>query len=347
MKNASQASILENFNFQLLVRPNTGKYSMNTPQELTLALEHQIKGTKLANLKDDAQELSNRYRAEIGNGEPLITLNSEVVAYAAARMPATLQAVSFALKQVINSTSCDPKTMLDVGAGTGAAVWAAEQELDLKSITCLERQDAMREVGSTMMQDGSPLLRNAKWMNEDLTSCSDLERADLVTASYVLNEMTDEDQIETAEKLWDATQMILLIIEPGTPVGFAHLKRIRQALLKKGAYVAAPCTHNGECPMKENDWCHFTCRVNRTQLHRQLKGGEAPFEDEKFSYMAFTREKFSGQDARIIRHPQIRKGHIMFEVCTSEGIKDITLSQRDKAKYKKARKAKTGDLLQY
>ena len=318
---------------------------MDTPQELRIALEHQVKGNKLAKMRDDAQELSNRYRAEIGNGEPLITLHSEVVAYAAARMPATLQAVSFALKQVINSTHCNPQTMLDVGAGTGAAVWAAEHELDLKSITCLEREVAMREVGETMMQYGSPLLRNAKWISDDLTSCSHLERTDLVIASYVLNEMTDEDQMKTALKLWDATEMILLIIEPGTPVGFTHLKTIRHALLKNGAYVAAPCTHNNDCPMKENDWCHFTCRVNRTQLHRQLKGGDAPFEDEKFAYIAFTREKSRSQEARIIRHPQVRKGHIMFEVCTNEGIKNITLSQKDKEKYKKAKKAQTGHLL--
>ncbi|MDA3799583.1 MAG: rRNA methyltransferase [Kiritimatiellae bacterium] len=320
---------------------------MDVPQELRIALEHQIKGTKLAKMRDDAQELSNKYRAEIGNGKPLITLHSEVVAYAAARMPATLQAVSFALKQVINSTQYNPQTMLDVGAGTGAASWAAEHELNLKSITCLEREGAMREVGEAMMQQGCPLLRNAKWINDDLNSNNNFEKADLVIASYVLNEMTDEDQLKTAQKLWDATNMILLIIEPGTPVGFAHIKRIRQALLANGAYVAAPCTHNDDCPMKENDWCHFTCRVNRTQLHRQLKGGDAPFEDEKFAYMAFTREKFTRQDARILRHPQVRKGHVMFEVCTNDGIKNITLSQKDKAKYKKAKKAKTGDLLQY
>jgi len=88
----------------------------------------------------------------------------------------------------------------------------------------------------------------------------------------------------------------------------------------------------------------MSCK-HRTQLHRQLKGGDAPFEDEKFAYMAFTREKTSTKEARIIRHPQIRKGHIMFEVCTNEGIKNITLSKKDKEKYKKAKKAKTGDLL--
>ena len=37
------------------------------------------------------------------------------------------------------------------------------------------------------------------------------------------------------------------------------------------------------------DWCHFTQRLQRSRAHKQVKGAELPFEDEKFAYVALTR----------------------------------------------------------
>ena len=42
--------------------------------------------------------------------------------------------------------------------------------------------------------------------------------------------------------------------------------------------------------MEPDDWCHFTCRVARSRLHKLLKGGEAPYEDEKFAFLAVARQ---------------------------------------------------------
>lgn len=46
---------------------------------------------------------------------------------------------------------------------------------------------------------------------------------DLVIASYVLNEMNHKDRIAVIKKLWDATKMMLLIVDPGTPVGYEQI----------------------------------------------------------------------------------------------------------------------------
>ncbi len=318
---------------------------MEMPFELREALEIQLQDTKLDRMISDSQSISLRYRKQSGNGGRLLTRDSEALAYAAARMPATYGAVYSSLEQSLRKVKCTPLTMLDIGAGTGAASWAAAELLDLKDLICLERESAMRTLGSKLMEHGPQVLREAKWFEYDLDTDAVPYKADLIIASYVLNEMTEDGRKRAIEKLWDSAQLLLLLVEPGTPAGFSHLNEARSLLLERGAHITAPCTHKSECPKSKDDWCHFTCRVARSRLHKQLKGGEAPYEDEKFSYMAFARDPSDYAGMRVMRHPQVRGGHIMLEVCTADGIKDIKLTKKDGERYKKARKSGSGDEL--
>jgi ribosomal protein RSM22 (predicted rRNA methylase) len=320
---------------------------MEMPNELRLAIDKQTVGLNHAQLMQDAQTLSIRYRTESGNGKRLLTRDNEATAYSVVRMPATFGAVSTALEYALDLAECNPVSLLDVGAGTGTAAWAADALLDLKSIVCLEREGAMRRVGQNLMIEASQPLCNAKWICHDLIVENIPEKADLVIASYVLNEMGDEERIKIIEKLWNATIMMLLLVEPGTPVGYSQLKKARDFLLEHSAHIAAPCPHEFDCKIKKDDWCHFICRVARSRLHRQLKDGEAPYEDEKFTYLAITREKYRHADARILRHPFIEKGRITLDICSQNGINKITVYKKDGALFKQARKARCGDEIHY
>jgi ribosomal protein RSM22 (predicted rRNA methylase) len=264
---------------------------MELPLELKGALEALAAGLPQSQLAHAAQGFSLRYRKESGGGRRLLTDETEAAAYAIARMPATFGAALAALRGAQAHAKAQILTLLDAGAGTGAACWAAMEALpEIRRITCIERESAMRRTGQRLAHAGPDPLRNAEWLSADLTKEPPGRKADIVIASYVLGEMAEEDRGKAAEWLWDAAEKLLLIVEPGTPAGFTQLGELRARLLNCGAHIAAPCPHEGLCPVPEGDWCHFTCRVPRSRLHRALKGGQAPYEDEKFAYMAFSKE---------------------------------------------------------
>ena len=129
-----------------------------------------------------------------------------------------------------------------------------------------------------------------------------------------------------------------------SPTGFGIIHRIRKHLLEKGAFITAPCPHNEDCPLSKNDWCHFTCRLARTQVHRILKGGDAPYEDEKFSYLILSRQPVSILSSRILRHPFIEKGNVKLQLCTQDGLKTRIVTRKEKELFKTARKSNAGDV---
>lgn len=316
---------------------------MEFPLSLRTALEARLDGFKQSQLLSDSQAISARYRKQDSCGKRLLTTDREAAAYAATRMPATFGAVSAALQWVLDCCDIRPETLLDIGAGTGAACWAADALLNLQKITCLEREGAMRRLGEILMQSGSSVLQSARWISRDVTKEALGETADLVVASYLLNELSEENRLKAALHLWNATEQILLLVEPGTPAGYAHLREIRALLLKEGAHMAAPCPHENDCPLPEDDWCHFTCRVARSRLHKQLKGGDAPYEDEKFCYLALTRQKCAPASARILRHPHIDPGKISLSLCTENGLSTREVRKKDGPLFKTARKSHCGD----
>lgn len=321
----------------------TEVFVLEIPETLLDSIEALLAEKEYSRLIQDAQALSSRYRTNTADGKRLIGGDNDALAYIASRMPATYGAVYTALYHVGACLDNDrPLSLLDAGAGTGAASWAAGTRLELSEITCLEREEAMIKLGSALASRGMGPLRNAVWARHTLGKDNFPYKADLVIASYVLNEMPLSLQLDTAVSLWNSAGMMLLIVEPGTPECYANLMKIRKKLMDAGAHIAAPCPHSSECMLKD-DWCHFTCRIPRSRLHKRLKGGQAPFEDEKFMYLAVTRNICDRPEARILRHPRINKGHIGLNICSYSGISNITVSKKDGDKFSKARKAKPGD----
>ena len=274
-------------------------------------------------LEKDARTISEAYRLKTGEGRRLLTRKSEAAAYALSRMPATVEAAKAALTEALAATGLAPKTRLE-------------------RATCLERETAMRAVGQQLMREAGGV--QAEWAACDLTAKEPLPRAGLVCEGYMLGELEASMRLHVAGKLWDACEQMLVLIEPGTPQGFANLRAVREALTGRGAYVAAPCPEgSAACPMTGDNWCHFAVRVQRTRLHKALKGGDAPYEDEKFTYLVLTREKPENPcRARLLRHAQIGPGRILLPVCEAGEEKTMTVTKKDPL-WKRARKIRWGE----
>jgi len=311
-------------------------------QALTqLAAQHELTA-----LTRDAKAISENYRMRTGAGKRLLTREGEAAAYAASRMPATFAAAQQALLWALDCAGVKIASLLDCGAGTGAVSWAADSLLELERVTCLEREAAMRTVGSALMRAGEGALAAAAWQEWDALSEGELPRADLVCEGYMLGELSESDRLPAAERLFAAADKMALFIEPGTPQGYANLAAVRKHLAGQGAHVAAPCpAGTQDCPMAGEDWCHFTVRVQRTKLHKQLKGGDAPYEDEKFCFLALTKEAPEAAcGARVLRHPLIAPGRITLTLCESGAVQNRVVTKKDPL-WKQARKIHAGDSL--
>lgn len=318
---------------------------MKIPDLLEFAIENEIQGIKITELRELAQNLSNKYMNEKRYGQTLLSKEKEALAYSCMRMSATFCAVTTALKHTLNiAENCEIESVLDIGAGTGAAAWAINEIINPKEIICLEREEAMRNVGQALMKYNEDM-KKVVWIDEDITKLYFNKGADLIVSSYMINELKPEERKKVIQKLLNLDSKIILIIEPGTPEGFKNIKEIQKIALENGLHIVAPCTSQEICKLPENDWCHTTIRVERNKTHKLLKSGDAPYEDEKFSYIAISKENVVTTESRILRHPIIETGKITLKLCTKGNIEEKIITKKDKEQFKLAKKKKCGDAI--
>lgn len=318
---------------------------MNLPPVLAAAITDAVNHTDVKRLTDAATELSDAYRAQRPIGRTYMTSDVHRLAYATVRLPATYAAVHASLRYTADVlgdrtiTSC-----LDLGAGPGTAMWAASQIWpSIDRFTLVEQDADLIQLGRELSASGPEPVRSADWQNGDLTSTASLPPHDLVICAYAVGELSEPAIERFVAAAWSATQSTLVIIEPGTMPGFDRIRTIRSQLLASGAHMVAPCPHTDACPISDDDWCHFSQRLDRSSLHRQVKAGEMGHEDEKFSYVAVSKQPVTPPDARVIRHPQRRSGHAHLSLCTAEGIQQQTVTRSQKPDWKRVRRLSWGD----
>ena len=313
---------------------------MELPLDYKAKLESLLEGQSLTKLKDCAFSISDKYQnGFVGENHIKDELSAKV--YAVMRYPATFKAFSTALSYALMHFNNSINSLIDVGSGSGAATLASLLSFDIKNATLLEKEETMIKVGQSLFTD-TPYQSVVNYQQIDIAKSAFDGHADMVISSYVLNELDDIGRLNCLNKMWNMADSLIIIVEPGTPKGSTLIKQVRDYYISLGGFVLAPCPHMNKCSY---DWCHCSARVARSKLHKQLKGGDAPYEDEKFAYIAISKKECSRCATRVLRHPLINPGFVELEACTSNGVKKIKFTKKDKDSYKTARKASCGDEL--
>jgi hypothetical protein len=323
--------------------------SSHLPAWLHQAITIQLDQVPLKRLRSGYAALSAAYGAH-PTFEPGGDDVARAQAYMAARMPATYAAVEQALAQVPMEALVDVRSVLDLGAGPGTATWALRERLPDLALATLVETDAATVALAKVLAESRPAPSdlNMNWQDQPaLLAAKTATQHDVVLMSYCLEEAGAEEAEALVRAAWAAARQGLLIVEPGTPAGFARLLKMRDMLLAEGGHLIAPCPHTLACPLAagalggdlkqkptakerfDNMWCHFGVRLERRGLHRLIKGGDLGYEDEKFSFLYFSRTKLSSlAPYRVLAWPKRISRHIELDLCSKSGKREKSFYNR-------------------
>lgn len=321
---------------------------MSLPEELQEAISQEAEKFKLRDLSVAREDLTARYRQSKIKPQSFIGNELEGCAYIIARMPATYAVIGRVLGELLARVpSPEIFSMLDLGAGPGTAMWAASQHLpSIEKFTLIEKDTALAGLGQRLARNSKlQPINSARWHLQRMEDLKDVPKHDLVLLSYSAGELPSEAIKPLIEACWQLTNRYLVVVEPGSPVGFELIRSIRSQLLEQNARLVAPCPQEGACPMQGGNWCHFSERIQRSFLHRRIKSGTLGYEDEKFSYIIASKDPCPLPEARVVRHPQKHSGHVTLELCSQDGLKQQIISKRTPELYKLARKLEWGSTL--
>lgn len=321
---------------------------MELPVRLRQAVDAYVEGLPLSDLRRAAERLSRRYRNEILDGKLHVSDALAAKAYLVTRLPATYAAVRQCFANVAEChPGYQPRSLLDIGSGPATVLWAAlDQWPKLEEAILVEASEAMREAGHRLLE--SLAIEHLSWRALRAEELSDqAETAELVTLCYVFDELQPSHRGRLVKRLWKLTKGMLILVEPGTPAGWRRILEAREILINSGAHILAPCAHHAPCPIAPPDWCHFSRKVARSRLHRLAKGGDAPWEDERFIYLAASRSAPEQSGMRVLAPPRRASGAVRLKLCGPDGrVEEKLATRRDGPLFKAARRAEWGDMLE-
>jgi len=318
---------------------------MPLPNSLLKKLEESFETTDKLAVKNERYYLTQNYTdQEKENLKRRIRNTHQRLSYLATRVPATYAVCEDVLGRLAQY-DFEFSSLLDLGAGPGTASICAKYIFpELEKISLIDQDKDFKVFAESFLK----VAHHTQPLYElhDISKISKFPPTDLVISSYFLNELSEKNAGSILHKAWLATKKALVIIEPGTPKAFKNLKKLRQELINYGAHILAPCPHENACPLGDDDWCHFSVRLERTPLHNYIKEATLSYEDEKFSYLIAVKGPYKPISLpRLIKKPRKRPGHVIVDLCTANGLQQETFSKKDKALYKDAQKLKWGDCL--
>lgn len=311
---------------------------MNLPKTLSDKINSVFSSLDKNSLKSTQKNLTFKYKNKTGNSKDLISDKNDSVLYAVSRMPATYSVIYTLMCELINQGAITGiESVIDVGSGTGSVYFALKEIQENLRFELYERNLDMINVFNKLC-DNKIKVNTLDILTSDISLT-----ADIVTASYVLSEMTEKDRNLVFTKLLNISSKYVLIIDTGTPSTYENMLKLKNFAKQKGYNVIAPCLLS-DCPLK-NDYCQFYARVERSSLLRQAKSATLSYEDEKYFYMLFSKEDVNFLDKkRVIRRPRIKENEVELITCSSNGVITEKITKKNKEDFKRAKKIKINEI---
>ena len=216
---------------------------IGVPSALRRAIEEETKAQPAELLLRGASELGRNYRDPALGLSPKIVSDMQRLAYLVTRIPAIFQVnqtVDSELRHLCPDLAI--ASLLDLGCGPGTATLAAMQTFEqLNDATLVDRDAEWLKVGRRLIDSIDPHFAfRSRFAVVDLLAPSELGAHDLVVISYALGELSPSRTLAVVDWAWSLARRAIVMIEPGTPHGFATILAARDVLIGAGAVSWRP-----------------------------------------------------------------------------------------------------------
>jgi ribosomal protein RSM22 (predicted rRNA methylase) len=222
-----------------------------------------------------------------------------------------------ALESVFTGTALpEPRRVLDLGAGTGAASRAVRMRWPSAEIVAVDKVP------------GPGILRAD--VTRALRPPTVQGHFDWIVAAHLLNELAlDMDGRARLVLGWCRElleeQGTCILVEPALRETSRGLLQVRDRLIAAGLFVVAPCLLHGPCPAltRERDFCHMSAAA--------IVQGRSRVD---FSYLVLRKQGTPNADPslfRIVSDAMKDKGRLRFHACGPAGRLLVTRLDRDRS----------------
>ena len=320
--------------------------AMTIPPRLQAGIDEIVSTVPAAALEGSARALSESYRGGGPAAARAARSATDVAAYLATRAPATYAAVEAVVRQIeLARPGWAPGSVLDLGAGPGIASWAALAAWpEIEHVTLVEAEPEMVRAGTALAAEGPEAMQRARWEVTDASSGS--EQADLVIASYLIGELDPA----AVGRLRRASLV--------AGDGHARDRRARhdgglraragraRAGARGGRIDAGTVPPRRPVPAAPRRLVPLRRAAGAEQEPSRREGRRAQLRGREVRVRrAGAGSRGRRRQARIIRRPEQNPGHVVFSLCTDDGLERRTVSRKQKDAYRDARKRAWGDPL--
>lgn len=308
-------------------------------------------------LEPEVRRLSDLFTTKRASGfESYENDARALAAYGLFFFPQTFTRVGFPLRELLAYRGWTPPAerplrILDLGAGSGAALFGAVRMLQAQGhtgpmeATAVDQSQESLTLARTIAHDLTDLWPQTSWtmregnLGRPSTWPSTPRQWDIILLSFSFNEAFFDQAIDAQLAWLEQVQErlapggILLLLEPALRETSEQLERLRDRLGEQRAWtIAGPCLHHRHCPLLSEGkfWCHEVRQwqppeslsfINR-KLYRSVQS-------LKFSYLALENtprmEDGGGEGgagkARLIAPMTEVKGKFITSGCAADGRK--------------------------